>query len=259
MKKIFFTLLILISSSSILFSQSPEEKGLLIAKSYKKANTGFKDFQASVEMIINSRGSQKKQMYFQLKVLETNGGDKSLFKFNRPKSVKGTAFLSFTQRIGEDEQWIFLPSLKRVKRISSPNKSASFMGSGLSYEDLNSFELEKFSYKFLRNEVFSNENFKVVRQVPQYENSGYKYIDVWYNTSKNIIGKMVFYDRKESLLKTLTYSNRRLFQNKFWKARMVSVENHQTGETTVLNFTNFRFNTGLTNKNFNKNSLRRSR
>ena len=66
--------------------------------------------------------------------------------------VKGVNILSHTKIFEPDDQWLFLPALKRVKRISSRNKSGPFMGSEFAYEDLVSREVEKYSYKFIKDE-----------------------------------------------------------------------------------------------------------
>ena len=70
-----------------------------------------------------------------------------------PKDVKGTATLTFTHKVGPDDQWLYLPALKRVKRITSENRSGSFVGSEFAYEDLGSQELEKYSKrKYIKEE-----------------------------------------------------------------------------------------------------------
>jgi hypothetical protein len=61
--------------------------------------------------------------------IEVKGdGDKSLSIFDSPRDVKGTALLTFTHALESDEQWLYLPALKRVKRISFSNKSGPFLG-----------------------------------------------------------------------------------------------------------------------------------
>ena len=115
-----------------------------------------------------------------ISTLEVDGdGDKSLTVFDSPRDVKGTAFLSHTHATEPDEQWLYLPALKRVKRISSRNKSGSFMGSEFAYEDISSQELEKYRYKWLRDETLDDRHTVVVEYYPVYENSGYTRQIVW--------------------------------------------------------------------------------
>ena len=90
---------------------------------------------------MKNRQGEESSRYIKNKTLEVeNDGDKSLSIFERPRDVKGTALLNFTHKTGTDDQWLYLPALKRVKRISSANKSGSFMGSEFAFEDITSQE-----------------------------------------------------------------------------------------------------------------------
>jgi hypothetical protein len=131
--------------------ETPEEKGLAIAVEDDKRDNGFVDYQANMQMILKNRHGEQSVRYIRSKNLEVQGdGDKSLVVFNKPRDVKGTALLNFTHKTGVDDQWLFLPALKRVKRISSANKSGSFMGSEFAYEDVTSQEVEKYTYKAMK-------------------------------------------------------------------------------------------------------------
>ena len=116
--------------------------------------------------------------------------------FDKPRDVKGTAFLSFSHAVGADDQWLYLPALKRVKRIASRNKSGPFMGSEFAYEDLSSFEVEKYTYKFLRDETCEGGTCYVVEQYPVDKNSGYTRRVVWLDHNEYRVWKIDFYDRK---------------------------------------------------------------
>ncbi|MBN2314343.1 MAG: outer membrane lipoprotein-sorting protein, partial [Sedimentisphaerales bacterium] len=116
--------------------QSPEEKGLAIARQADTRDKGFGDFTADMLMILMNKEGQKSEREMRIRTLEVeNDGDKCLTIFDTPRDIKGTAFLSFTHKVGDDDQWLYLPAVARVKRISSRNKSGSFMGSEFSYED----------------------------------------------------------------------------------------------------------------------------
>ena len=128
-------------------AESPEEKGLAIAREADRRDTGFGDSTANLLMVLRNRHGQESVRNIRVRTLEVEGdGDKSLSIFDNPKDVKGTAFLTFGHKVGDDDQWLYLPALKRVKRISSRNKSGSFMGSEFAYEDISSPEVEKYTY-----------------------------------------------------------------------------------------------------------------
>ena len=121
----------------VTMAQTSQEKGLEIAKIRKARDTGWNDSVSKTTMTLRNRHGDESVRKMRLKSLEIqNDGDKSLLIFDQPRDVKGTAFLNFSHTTKPDDQWLYLPALKRVKRISSRNKSGPFMGSEFSYEDL---------------------------------------------------------------------------------------------------------------------------
>jgi hypothetical protein len=254
-------LLILLSLPFNLHAQdTAAQRGLEIAQEADRRDTGFHDSTASLQMILRNRQGDESIREIRVRTLEQlDDGDKSLTTFDEPADVKGTNFLSFTHKTGPDDQWLYLPALKRVKRISSRNKSGPFMGSEFAYEDLSSQEVEKFTYKHLRDEICKDMECFVVERYPEDKNSGYTREVVWIDKQEYRPWKIDFYDRKNSLLKTLTYSGYRQYLNKYWRADEMFMENHQTGKSTRLIWSNYHFRTGLNERDFDRNSLKRTR
>jgi len=252
--------LVLLLTSFQLLAQTPEEKGLQIAQASVKQDEGWGDMKADMKMILRNKHGQESVREISLSSLEQlDDGDKSLSVFNKPRDVKGTAFLSFSHPIGADDQWLYLPALKRVKRIASKNKSGPFMGSEFAFEDLSSFEVEKYTYKYLKDETINGVDSYVVEQVPVDENSGYTRRMVWIGKEHYRVQKIDFYDRKNSLLKTMGSSNYNQYLNKYWRPSKMEVTNHQSGKSTELMWSNYKFGVGLTDQDFNKNTLKRAR
>ena len=236
------------------------EKGLAIAVEGDKRDTGFSDFTANMVMELRNKQGDVSTRTIRLKTLEVIGdGDKSMSIFDRPADVKGTAFLTFSHAIDQDEQWLYLPALKRVKRINSKNKSGPFMGSEFAYEDLASQEVEKYTYKYLRDEELNGVDCFVIERFPAYEHSGYTRQVAWVNKERYVAEKIEFYDRKNSLLKTLINKDYQQYIGQYWRANEMHMENHQTGKSTVLKWENYKFKTGLRDSDFNRNSLKRAR
>ena len=236
------------------------EKGLAIAVEGDKRDTGFSDFTANMVMELRNKQGDVSTRTIRLKTLEVIGdGDKSMSIFDRPADVKGTAFLTFSHAKDQDEQWLYLPALKRVKRINSKNKSGPFMGSEFAYEDLASQEVEKYTYKYLRDEELNGVDCFVIERFPAYEHSGYTRQVAWVNKARYVAEKIEFYDRKNSLLKTLINKDYQQYLGQYWRANEMYMENHQTGKSTVLKWENYKFKTGLRDSDFNRNSLKRAR
>jgi outer membrane lipoprotein-sorting protein len=244
----------------MLIAQTPEEKGLEIAIETDKRDIGFGDSSSELTMILRNKQGDESERQIGNKTLEVeNDGDKSLVIFNEPRDVKGTAFLSFTHKSGPDDQWLYLPALKRVKRIASDNKSGPFMGSEFAYEDISSQEVEKYTYKYIKNENLDGIDCFVIERYPVEENSGYTKQIVWIDTDQYRPMKTDFYDRKNSLLKTLMYLEYNQYLDQYWRASILSMVNHQTGKSTDLLFSDYKFANGFSESDFNQNSLKRAR
>ena len=249
-----------IALASGVHAELPEEKGLAIAQEMDRRDRGWKDQRANLIMTLRNRQGQESRRALRINTLEVEGdGDKSLTIFDSPRDVKGTAFLSFTHATEPDDQWLYLPALKRVKRISSRNKSGSFMGSEFAYEDLSSQEVEKYRYKWLRDETLDGKETMVVEYYPEYENSGYTRQVVWIDSETWQIVKAEYYDRKDALLKTLTIEGYRQHLDRFWRADTMNMVNHQTGKSTEIQWSDYVFDTGLSDRDFSRTALKRVR
>jgi outer membrane lipoprotein-sorting protein len=243
-----------------LMAGKAEDRGLEIAKQMKARDRGWVDSSATLEMVLRNRAGQESMREMRIRSLEVqDDGDKSLTIFDTPKDVQGTAFLSHTHIQDQDDQWLYLPALKRVKRISSKNKSGPFMGSEFAYEDLSSFEVEKYTYKWLRDETLNGQDCFVIESVPTDKYSGYKRQVVWVDQEEYRPLKIEFYDRRDQLLKTLTMEDYQLYLDKFWRAKTQNMVNHLNGKSTVIKMKDYKFQTGLDENDFTENSLKRAR
>lgn len=253
-------LLLLLFVTSMIQAETPEEKGLVIAIETDNRDKGWEDSFAEMKMVLRNRHGEESVRLIRVTNLEVDGdGDKGLTVFDEPRDINGTAFLSYSHSLEADEQWIFLPALKRTKRISSKNKSGPFMGSEFAYEDISSFEVPKYSYIFIRDEVLDGLDCYVLELRPQYEYSGYTKSELWIDKAEYRAQKVDYYDRKNSLLKTQRFKDYKRYLDKFWRAQTMEMVNHQTGKSTTLLWKNFQFKQGLTDADFKKNVLKRQR
>lgn len=260
MKKLLLITLLLSITCSSAWAETPEEKGLAIAQKADQLDTGWGDQKQTLEMILRNRQGQESRRLIRGRSLEVTGdGDKALSIFDSPADVKGTAFLSFTHVNEPDDQWLYLPALKRVKRIASKNKSGPFMGSEFAFEDMSSQEVAKYTYKWLRDEKLDGKDVHVIERVPADKYSGYTRQVVWMDMAIYQALKIEFYDRKDALLKTLTFMGYNQYLDKYWRPEQMSMINHQNGKSTELTFSDYSFNNGYTDRDFDRNSLKRAR
>jgi outer membrane lipoprotein-sorting protein len=255
-----YLLLLLLAVSPFVLAETNAEKGHAIALETDNRDKGWQDSFAEMKMVLRNRHGKESVRLIRVTNLEMDGdGDKGLTVFDEPRDIKGTAFLSYSHALVPDEQWIYLPALKRVKRISSSNKSGPFMGSEFAYEDISSFEIPKYSYLYLRDEVINGIDCFVLELRPQYKHSGYIKSHVWVDKVEYRRQKIDYYDRKDSLLKIQTFSDYQLYLDQYWRAHTMTMDNQQNGKSTTLYQQNFKFKAGLTADDFKKNDLKRQR
>jgi len=241
-------------------AETPQERGLDIAREAEARDTGFNDFIADVKMVLRNRHGQESTRALRTRTLEVDGdGDKTMIIFDSPADVKGTAFLTFSHPEGDDDQWLYLPALKRVKRISSSNKSGPFVGSEFAYEDIGSQELEEYTYRFVREERIDGQDAFVVEFDPVHPKSGYSRLLVWIDKVEYRTLKIDFFDRKNERFKTLTYSGYQKFLDRYWRPATMKMVNHQNGKETEIFWSNYEFATGLDDRSFDNASLARAR
>ncbi len=253
-------LFISLQSAAIAATDDAAQKGLEIATEADRRDSGWVDQRAELRMLLRNKHGEASARVLRISTLEVAGdGDKSLIVFHSPRDIAGTAFLSYTHALKPDEQWLYLPALKRVKRIASANKSGPFVGSEFAYEDLTSQELEKYHYKWLRDEACGAHQCFVIERRPAYKNSGYTRQIVWIDQTIYQHRRIEFYDRKNALLKTLTSSDYEQYLERYWRPARMKMENHQTGKSTLLTWQNYRFGNGFGAREFDQNTLKRSR
>ncbi len=254
------TLLAMLWTGSATYAGIAQEQGRAVFVELDRRNSGYEDLQVDLTMVLrNSLGARSDRLLTIAQLEIPDGGDKLLIVFDTPKAIKGTALLSVGHLQEPDDQWLYLPALSRVKKIASRNKSGPFLGSEFAFEDLASPEVEKFDYQYLRRETLDDVACDVVQRIPRDEYSGYTRQIVWVDEESRV-RRIDYYDRKESLLKTLTVSDFELHEDEFWKPARMFMENHENGKTTELLWSNFRFRVGLIDeRDFSTNSLKRAR
>ena len=239
---------------------TPEEIGRTIAEEARAREEGFGNFTAEQLMVLRNKQGQESRRQLRVQVLEVpDDGDMSLFIFDEPRDVRGTAFLVHAHRDDADDQWLYLPALRRVKRISSANRSGSFMGSEFAYEDLTPQEVEKFTYRYLRDEPCGDLTCTVTERTAVDGKSGYSRQVVWRDKDELRVRKMEYYDRKDEHLKTLTMNGYAQHLDRYWRAGEMEMVNHLTGKSTLLTWTDYQFQTDLDEGDFTQTGLRRAR
>jgi len=243
-------------------ANTAENPGFDIAARSDRTDLGFGDSRVELQMILRNAAGQQSTRSLEIATLEKpdeSVGDKSLVLFDTPRDIEGTALLSHAKILDPDDQWLYLPALKRVKRIASSNKSGPFVGSEFAFEDFTAIELNKFDYRYIGVETCGEYQCDVLERLPRYENSGYSKQIAYVDQDVFQIRKVEFYDRRGDLLKVLQLEDYRQYDNGIWRAHRLSMENRQTNKQTDLVYQDYSFKVGVSNKDFVKGRLSRLR
>lgn len=253
--KIFILFLFLINTHNIFAKDT--NKGYQLAKNAEVANSGFVGEQAELEMIlVNARGDKvTRKLTNKIKEVPSDN-DKSLFTFLWPADVKGTKLLTWAHKDKDDDQWLYLPALKRVKRISSKNKTGSFMGSEFSYEEIGSQDIDKYTYKFIKDDELSARKVWVIDRVPKSKDSGYSKQTVYLDKEYMLPIQVAYYDRKKQPYKTAVFTSWKKY-GKFWRAQVSTMSNVQTKKKSILKIKNLIINKAFSDKIFTQGRLKK--
>lgn len=207
--------------------------------------------------LINKAGQERKRKTFGTSKLEANGIDNMrMTRFLSPPDVKGTVSLLIEHADKDDEIWIYLPALKKVRRLVSSDKKSSFVGTDFSYGDVIGYKVNEWNYKLLKEETVDGQPCYVIESTPKSDtvksNSGYSKRVAWIRKDNQFMVKGDFYDEAGEPLKTLTFSDIQQVDSKRgkWQAMKLEANNAQTGHRTIIKFENFKVNQNVKDEFF---------
>jgi len=230
--------------------------GLEIAQKVYTRNDG-KDFYAEIEMIlIDKHGKQRVR---EMIIAEKDYGilRKVFIRFTSPADIKNTSFLSWENRNREDDQFLYLPALRRVRRIVSSKKDNSFVNSDFTYEDMERRKPEKDEHTLLRDEKYNDWDCWVVESIPKKgTRSQYGKIISWVAKDIYLPIRMDLYDKKEKLIKQLIVHEIKQIQG-IWTAVDTEMVNLKEKHHTRLIIKSVKYNVGLSDEMFTKRYMAR--
>jgi len=249
MKKI---IVVAIVQSAVLFAQS----SLDVAKKSFEKMSGYQSSISETTMVLkNAQGATNRRKML-IRKLEGGNGDRSLIVFLYPMDIKDTKLLSYEKIGKDDQQWLYLPALKRVKRISSRNKSGSFMASEFSYEDIASQNYRNYRYRGDAKTVSKNgKSYLRVERVPKDAHSGYSRQVVYIDPKSYLARYGEYYDRNKRLLKKVSFLKYRKIRGIDRIAKM-EMKNVQNGKSTLLVWDSDKVKAGLNEADFSKRVLK---
>ena len=235
--------------------------GLAVAEAADASDAGFSDSRAELRMVLHDSRGNSSERALRILTLEGQGddGDRSLVLFDSPPDQRGTALLTWNHDDVDDDQWLFLPALQRVKKIAARNRSGPFVGSEFAFEDLTSDQVSAFRWSYEGIEDCELGRCYRVERRPVERWSGYTRQLAWYDTEALRLVRVEYFDRREAHLKTLEATGWERSESGHWRARHMAMDNHRTGRRTELHWSPHAFATGLAEADFTTTALRRVR
>jgi hypothetical protein len=221
----------------------------LMEKNYQATRVDSSISQASFRLVSASGQERTRSMFGASKLAAHDGNaNRRVIRFLSPSDVRNTTTLLIENPGKDDEIWVYLPALKKARRLASNNKKSSFVGTDLSFGDLVGHKAKDWHHKILRQDNLAGVPVYVVESVPKTPeiaaDSGYSKRTSWVAKDNHVSLKIEFLDANGALLKTLENSQITLVdaaQKKF-QPLMIQVANHQTGHATYLKFDKFEAN-----------------
>ena len=257
MKKFFVFVLLGFVSFSLANPQSApddELKGrdiMLMSKDREKAKTSS----YKIEMtLINSRGSMRVR---EVSAYKKDYGDdeKSVMVFLKPADVKGVGYLSISyNKAGKnDDRWLYMPSLKKSRRITGSSSGDDFMGTDFTYDDMSGHEVEDYEHTREKDENIGGKMCWSVTSVPKVKSNYSKYIS-WIEKESRIPIKAEFYDKQGRLLKVMEVQSLKKIDG-FWTIEKVQMENVQKKHKTVIETRKIEYNKDVKDDLFRVSTL----
>lgn len=196
--------------------------------------------------LANKEGSTRVRKTIGYTRLQTNGNDNMrLVRFQSPADIKGTAILLLEHADADDDMWIYLPALRKVRRLSASNKKDSFVGTDFSYGDVIGYKPEEWTHRLVKEEIIDGAACYVIESIPANDtvrqNSGYSKRLSWISKDNYVAERVEFWDLADQPLKRITASDiHQVGKNGRWQPMLSEAENLQTGHRTTIRLDDFK-------------------
>jgi predicted RND superfamily exporter protein/outer membrane lipoprotein-sorting protein len=242
----------------VLFSHTPPAQAAMDANGIlKNVERGLnsKDERALLKMkVVESNGSSKER---EVEIKRKSGGKHQvLVRLKSPSDVSGVALLSVSQG-GSEDQWLYMPSQKKARRVVSGNKSQKFLDTEFSLEDFSAGTYARFENKVIKEErapSSATPTIAVIESKSKTPESSYSRILTWVDLASYQVQKSEYYDKEGKLLKTMVFRDYKKYGTA-WRAQTIEVRNMQTQRSTVLKVAGMKLNSGLTDREFTQGAL----
>ncbi len=232
------------------------------AKKLNQTTRKWRDRTQDLKLEITDRRGNTRERELRIYYKKYDGDrSRSILFFQSPPDVKGTGFLQWVDPHSENQQWLYLPELKRVRQISGSSNRESFMGTDFSYDDLAIITeildwTDEDAAATLESDALSDcgdSKCRVISFTPNKKDLAYGRIRLWIDAEFRQ-HRFEFLDKKGELLKVLEATDIRDVGN-IPTAFRLTMTNVQSGTHTVVEFQDVKYDTGLSDSMFVQHQL----
>ncbi len=235
-----------------------------IAAAVEKREVGDKQV-SRIIMKVKDNSGRTRERVLQSRSMKFKGGTKTLMLFESPADVRNTGFLSIDYSSGKksDDQWLYLPSLRKSTRIASSDRSGSFMGTDITYADMTKKDVKKYEYKMVKqSEMIDGEECWVIESKPKDKKeileTGYVKTLSWISKNKLMPLQVKIWVKEGRKIKYIKFGDLKQVGG-IWVAHKTSVRTMQgknVQSTTTMRVTSIEFgNTSVKKADFTERRL----
>ncbi len=240
---------------------SEELNGRQIMEKSEAQNKGKDEYNKTSMKLINKRGQERDRKIEYYKKTDENDNDRVFMRFIEPADVKGVGLLTIEHTDRDDDQWLYLPALRKVRRISSSDQGDNFMGTDYTYEDIRAEKLDEHQYNLTGSEVIDGHDCHVIVALPSTEKqkneSGYSRREIWMRKDVLLMVQIKYYDKKGELLKVEVRRDIVEAAPNLYRPNIMEMQNLKTGHSTRITFDEREINKGISDQIFTERELKR--
>lgn len=240
--------------ATLLFASEPAGRDIMVMEDERYEGDNSKSVKEMI--LINKRGKKRIREVIGLK-LNIDKDNKKVMYFRKPYDVKGTAFLSWEYDNPQktDDKWLYMPALRKTKRISGESENEYFMGTDFTYDDLGDRNVDEDTHAYKGEEKINEHHCYVVESVPVDKKTYYSRKKTWVSKDTLLILKCEYYD-KNGLIKTFQADSIKMI-NGIWTADEISMVNHRENHQTIIKTLEMEYNTEIDENLFTVSSISR--
>ncbi len=236
------------------YATAQEMTGEMLAQQIFDRDRGKNSVSSAQMVLISKNGHKRTRQFTTIRLLEGNL-ERQIIRFTTPADIDGTGFLTIEKPGWETEQFLYLPGLKRTRRIVSSQKSSRFVNSDFTYEDMERHPVDDYTYQITGSEQVNHLDCYVLESRPKKgTESQYSLIVSRVEKQSRVAVSAEYFDQKGRHIKTYKVLKLDRVQE-FWTELTVSMEDHKKGHKTYLNIDNIRYNGDIDKNMINRKSL----